>query len=75
MSGCPVARPRAVIAWERHMREVEHVAASTTHRRVAALSSLHKQPVRPEHAAKNLVTEVGGCLQQTPGRTLIPEHG
>jgi len=48
--------PRAVIAWEHYMREVEHIAASTI-RRLAALSSLSKQPVRPGQAAKNPVTE------------------
>jgi integrase/recombinase XerD len=32
---------RAVIAWERFMREVEHAAASTIRRRLAALSSLY----------------------------------
>ena len=31
---------KAVIAWERFMRETEHAAASTIHRRLAALSSL-----------------------------------
>jgi hypothetical protein len=38
------ATPRAVTAWERYMREVEHVAASTIRRWLAALSSLYKQP-------------------------------
>ena len=50
--------PRAVTAWERYLREIEHVAASTIRRRLAALSSLYKQPVRPGHAAKNPVNEV-----------------
>jgi hypothetical protein len=36
----PAATPRAVIAWERYMRKVERVAASTIRRRLAALSSL-----------------------------------
>src|SRR3954471_18685022 len=31
---------KAVIAWERYMREVERAAASTIRRRMAALSSL-----------------------------------
>jgi site-specific recombinase XerD len=52
------ATPWAVIAWKRYMREVEHVAASTMRRRIAALSSLYKHPVRPRHAAKNPGTEV-----------------
>ena len=49
---------RAVIAWERHMRETEHAAASTVRRRLSALSSLFKHLVRHGHAAKNPVTEV-----------------
>jgi integrase/recombinase XerD len=32
---------KAVIAWERFMRETEHAAASTIRRRLAALSSLY----------------------------------
>jgi integrase/recombinase XerD len=35
---------KAVITWERYMREVEHAAGSTICRRLAALSSLHKRP-------------------------------
>jgi site-specific recombinase XerD len=31
---------KAVIAWERYMRETEHAAASTIRRRLAALSPL-----------------------------------
>jgi hypothetical protein len=31
---------KAVIAWERYMRETEHAASSTIRRRLAALSSL-----------------------------------
>jgi site-specific recombinase XerD len=42
---------KAVIAWERFMREVEHAAASTIRRRLAALSSLYKHLVRHGHAA------------------------
>jgi site-specific recombinase XerD len=37
---------KAVIAWERTMREVEHAAASTIRRRLAALSSLYKHLVQ-----------------------------
>jgi site-specific recombinase XerD len=33
---------KAVIAWERYMREVEYAAASTIRRRLAALSSLFR---------------------------------
>jgi integrase/recombinase XerD len=49
---------KAVIAWERYMREVEHAASSTIRRRLAALSSLYKHLVRHGHAAKNPVGEV-----------------
>jgi hypothetical protein len=44
---------KAVIAWERFMRETEHAAASTIRRRLAALSSLYKHLVRHDHAARN----------------------
>jgi len=36
---------RVVIAWERHMREVERAAPSTIRRRLSALSSLFKHLV------------------------------
>ena len=49
---------KAVIAWERYMREVEHAASSTIRRRLAALSSLYKHLVRHCHAARNPVGEV-----------------
>lgn len=49
---------KAVIAWERYMREIERAAASTIRRRLAALSSLYKHLVRHGHAAKNPVGEV-----------------
>lgn len=49
---------KAVIAWERHMRETEHAASSTIRRRLAALSSLYKHLVRHGHAARNPVGEV-----------------
>jgi site-specific recombinase XerD len=49
---------KAVIVWERTMREVEGAAASTIRRRLAALSSLYKHLVRHGHAAKNPVGEV-----------------
>jgi integrase family protein with SAM-like domain len=51
---------KAVIAWERFMREVEHAASSTIRRRLAALSSLYKHLVRHGHAARNPVGEVEG---------------
>jgi integrase/recombinase XerD len=46
---------KAVIAWERFMRESEHAASSTIRRRLAALSS---HLVRHDHAARNPVGEV-----------------
>jgi integrase/recombinase XerD len=49
---------RAVINWERYMREVEGAASSTIRRRLAALTSLYKHLVRHGHAARNPVGEV-----------------
>jgi site-specific recombinase XerD len=49
---------KAVIAWERIMREDEGAAPSTVRRRLSALSSLFKHLVRHHHAEKNPVTEV-----------------
>jgi site-specific recombinase XerD len=49
---------RAVIAWERQMREVEKAAPSTIRRRMSALSSLFKHLVCHGHAAKNPVSEI-----------------
>jgi integrase/recombinase XerD len=49
---------RAVIAWERVMRDTEKAAASTIRRRLAALSSLFKHLTRHGHLAKNHVAEV-----------------
>jgi len=50
---CAHADHKAVIAWERFMRESEHAAPSTVRRRLAALSSLFKHLVR-HGFAKNL---------------------
>ena len=50
---------RAVIAWERTMRETEHAAASTVRRRLSALSSLFKHLVRHGAANRNPVVDVG----------------
>src|SRR5215467_4091906 len=62
---------KAVIAWERFMRETEHAAASTIRRRLAALSSLYKHLVRHGHAAKNPVTEVERpAINRDEGATL-----
>ena len=49
---------RAVIAWERIMREQEGAAASTVRRRLAALSSLFKHLVRHGAASRNPVADV-----------------
>jgi site-specific recombinase XerD len=48
---------RAVIAWERIMREKEGAAASTVRRRLAALSSLFKHLVRHGSAGRNPVVD------------------
>lgn len=62
---------KAVIVWERFMREVEHAASSTIRRRLAALSSLYKHLVRHGHAAKNPVTEVERpAINRDEGSTL-----
>ena len=49
---------RAVIAWERIMREEQGAAASTVRRRLAALSSLFKHLIRHGAAGKNPVVDV-----------------
>jgi len=49
---------RAVIAWERIMREQESAAPSTVRRRLAALSSLFKHLVRHGAALHNPVVDV-----------------
>ena len=49
---------RAVIAWERIMREQEGAAASTVRRRLSALSSLFKHLVRHGTATRNPVADV-----------------
>src|ERR1700751_2052926 len=62
---------KAVIAWERYMREVEHAASSTIRRRLAALSSLYKHLVRHDHAARNPVGEVERpAINRDEGSTL-----
>ena len=62
---------KAVIAWERYMRETEHAASSTIRRRLAALSSLYKHLVRHDHAAKNPVGEVERpAINRDEGATL-----
>jgi integrase/recombinase XerD len=49
---------RAVIAWERIMREQQGAAASTVRRRLAALSSLFKHLVRHGAATRNPAVDV-----------------
>jgi site-specific recombinase XerD len=62
---------RAVIAWERHMREVEGAAPSTVRRRMSALSSLFKHLVRYGHVAKSPVTEIERpAINRDKGTTL-----
>ena len=62
---------KAVIAWERYMRETEHAAASTIRRRLAALSPLYKHLVRHDHAARNQVGEVERpAINRDEGSTL-----
>ena len=62
---------KAVIAWERYMREVEHAASLTIRRRLAALSSLYKHLVRHDHAPRNPVGEVERpAINRDEGSTL-----
>ena len=62
---------KAVIAWERFMRDTEHVAASTIRRRLAALSSLYKHLVRHGYAPKNPVGDVERpAINRDEGSTL-----
>lgn len=49
---------RAVIAWERIVREIDKAAASTIRRRLSALSSLIKHLTHYGHLAKNHAAEV-----------------
>ena len=62
---------RAVIAWERIMREVEEAEPSTVRRRLAALSSLFKHLVRHRHVESNPVAEVERpAINRREGSTL-----
>jgi len=49
---------RAVIAWERIMREIDEAEPSTIRRRLAALSSLFKHLKQHHHVENNPVTDV-----------------
>jgi integrase/recombinase XerD len=67
---------KAVIAWERFMRETEHAASSTIRRRLAALSSLYKHLVRHDHATRNPVGEVERpAINRDEGSTLAFAKG
>ena len=62
---------RAVIAWERIMRETDGAAASTVRRRLAALSSLFKHLKRYHHVEFNPVAEVERpAINRREGSTL-----
>jgi site-specific recombinase XerD len=62
---------KAVITWERYMREIQHAAASTIRRWLAASTSLYKHLVRHGQTAKNTVTEVERpAINRDEGATL-----
>lgn len=62
---------RAVIAWERIMREIDGAAPSTVRRRLAALSSLFKHLVRHNHVEINPVADVERpAINRREGSTL-----
>ena len=62
---------RAVIAWERHIRETEGAEASTVRRRLAALSSLFKHLVEHDLADRNPVAAVRRpAINRDEGSTL-----
>jgi len=62
---------RAVIAWERIMREKHGAQASTVRRRLAALSSLFKHLVSHGYATRNPVADVSRpVINRTEGSTL-----
>jgi hypothetical protein len=67
---------KAVITWERFMRETEHAASSTIRRRLAALSSLYKHLVRHGFATRNPVGEVERpAINRDEGSTLVAGRG
>lgn len=62
---------RAVIAWERIMREIDQAEPSTVRRRLAALSSLFKHLVRHHHVQNNPVADVERpAINRREGSTL-----
>jgi integrase/recombinase XerD len=67
---------RAVIAWERYMREVEHAASSTIRRRLAALSSLFRHLIDYGGAVRNPAREVARpAINRQEGATLAFSKG
>ena len=62
---------RAVIVWERHMREIEAAAPSTIRRRLAALSSLFRHLVSHGLAERNPASEIRRpAINRDEGSTL-----
>src|SRR5208283_5434408 len=62
---------RAVIAWERIMREIDQAEPSTIRRRLAALSSLFKHLKRHRHVENNPVADVERpAINRREGSTL-----
>jgi integrase/recombinase XerD len=62
---------RAVIAWERMMREIDEAEPSTVRRRLAALSSLFKHLVRHHYVKTNPVADVERpAINRREGSTL-----
>jgi integrase/recombinase XerD len=62
---------RAVIAWERIMREIDGAEPSTIRRRLAALSSLFKHLKQHHHVENNPVTDVERpAMNRREGSTL-----
>lgn len=67
---------KAVIAWERFMREVEGAAAWTIRRRLAALSSLFRHLIDYGGAARNPAREVARpAINRQEGTTLAFSKG
>jgi site-specific recombinase XerD len=62
---------RAVILWEKWMREVEHLEPSTIRRRLSALSSLYSHLVKHDVVPTNPVREIKRPeIDRSEGRTL-----
>src|SRR5271167_2915333 len=59
---------RAVIAWERMMREMDEAEPSTIRSRLAALSSLFKHLVRHHHVKTKSRRRRGASRDQSEGR-------